>query len=31
VHGYRPHPVHLEPWKYIDIDVELRAKALAAR
>lgn len=30
VSGYRPHPVHLEPWKYIDIDVEKRAKSLGA-
>lgn len=26
VKGYKPHPVHLEPWKYIDIDVEERQK-----
>ena len=24
VKGYKPHPVHLEPWKYIDIDVAAR-------
>ena len=23
--GYLPHTVHLEPWKYLDIDLELRA------
>jgi hypothetical protein len=28
VSGYRPHPVHLEPWKYLDIDVDLRRRAL---
>lgn len=22
VKGYQPHPVHLEPWKYLDIDLE---------
>jgi oligopeptide transport system substrate-binding protein len=26
IHGYVPHPVHLEPWKYIDIDLALRRK-----
>ncbi|MEQ1517310.1 MAG: ABC transporter substrate-binding protein [Usitatibacteraceae bacterium] len=24
VKGYKPHPVHLEPWKYVDIDVSAR-------
>lgn len=24
VKGYQPHPVHLEPWKYVDIDVAAR-------
>ncbi|MEO8102426.1 MAG: ABC transporter substrate-binding protein [Betaproteobacteria bacterium] len=24
VKGYKPHPVHLEPWKFIDIDVTAR-------
>ena len=28
VGGYRPHPVHLEPWKYLDIDVDVRRRAL---
>jgi hypothetical protein len=28
VRGYRPHPVHLEPWKYLDIDVSERQRAL---
>lgn len=27
VKGYKPHPVHLEPWKYIDIDVAARERA----
>ena len=27
VKGYQPHPVHLEPWKYIDIDVAARRAA----
>ncbi len=27
VKGYKPHPVHLEPWKYIDIDVAARRTA----
>ena len=27
VKGYKPHPVHLEPWKYIDIDVAARRNA----
>jgi len=26
VRGYRPHPVHLEPWKYLDIDVSERRR-----
>jgi hypothetical protein len=26
IHGYVPHPVHLEPWKYLDIDLALRRK-----
>jgi ABC-type transport system substrate-binding protein len=26
VRGYRPHAVHLEPWKYLDIDLEARAR-----
>ena len=26
VTGYFPHPVHLEPWKYLDIDMRARAK-----
>jgi ABC-type transport system substrate-binding protein len=28
VKGYRPHAVHLEPWKYIDIDTDARRLAL---
>ena len=28
VNGYEPHPVHLEPWKYLDIDVGLRERSL---
>ncbi|MEP7154955.1 MAG: ABC transporter substrate-binding protein [Betaproteobacteria bacterium] len=24
IKGYKPHPVHLEPWKYIDIDTAMR-------
>ena len=24
VKGYKPHPVHLEPWKYVDIDAGVR-------
>jgi len=27
IRGYKPHPVHLEPWKYIDIDVAARDAA----
>ena len=27
--GYHPHAVHLQPWKYLDIDAEARARALA--
>jgi ABC-type transport system substrate-binding protein len=23
--GYIPHPVHLEPWKYLDVDMQARA------
>jgi hypothetical protein len=26
VRGYIPHPVHLEPWKYVDVDPDLRRK-----
>jgi hypothetical protein len=26
--GYVPNPVHMEAWKYLDIDVEMRRKAL---
>ena len=26
VKGYVPHPVHLEPWKYLDIDVERQGR-----
>ena len=25
VTGYHPHPVHLEPWKYLDVDMRARA------
>ena len=28
VKGFMPHSVHLEPWKYVDIDVEARKAAL---
>lgn len=31
VKGYVPHPVHLEPWKYLDIDTAEQARALGAR
>ncbi len=31
VKGYRPHSVHLEPWKYLDIDVAEQARALDLR
>jgi oligopeptide transport system substrate-binding protein len=31
VRGYHPHPVHLEPWKYLDVDMAERARALARR
>jgi ABC-type transport system substrate-binding protein len=26
--GYHPHPVHVEPWKYLDIDVAARVRRL---
>ncbi len=26
--GYLPHPVHLEPWKYLDIDVAARERVV---
>ena len=28
VRGYQPHAVHLEPWKYLDIDLEVRRRML---
>jgi ABC-type transport system substrate-binding protein len=28
VRGYRPHPVHLEPWKFLDVDAAAQRKAL---
>ena len=28
--GYHPHPVHLEPWKYLDIDLQRKADGKAA-
>ena len=28
VRHYSPNPAHLEPWKYLDIDVDLRRRAL---
>jgi oligopeptide transport system substrate-binding protein len=31
VKGYVPNPAHLEPWKYLDIDMALRARALGGR
>ena len=31
VKGYRPHSVHLEPWKYLDIDVAQQARGRASR
>jgi hypothetical protein len=29
VRGYHPHSVHLEPWKYLDVDAGARERALA--